>query len=572
MTARKRRDTPSLPHGTRKLPVTMSTKRKTSCLLAGLCLSPLAAMAQTPPNAGQILRQATPAPQLPATQAPRTVIEEAMPAQPGNGESVPVTGIHFSGNTVFDESTLQRLVADSLQPRMQLAELEALALRVTRHYREHGYLVARAWLPPQDISNGTVTIAVLEGQLGQVQVSDGAGMAKNATAPLHRLQPGDAVNGPIFESALLELANLPGVEVKSTLRPGASVGTSDFLVEILPTAALAGSIDVDNFGNRYIGAERLGATLYWNNPAHLGDQLSLRAQTGGSGYRYGRIGYQLPFGQHATRVGVAWSTMRYALGDDFASLDAGGKADVGSLHLQQPLLRSRRSNWFATLQYDDKRLQDDIGATRTHARKTVQSGVIGISGTFFDGLGGGASNSLSVNYTRGQLHLDRGSELIDRLTARSSGNFGKWSLSYQRQQRLPGNWLLSLGGNAQWADKNLDASEKMLLGGAGGVRAYPQGEASGDSGTLVNLELRHALAGGLEAFGFYDHGHVHLNHTRWDRRSRDHRSLSGYGVGMAYALAPFNVQAFAAWKDGTGTPESDKNRNPRLWAQATFSF
>lgn len=161
MTARKRRDTPSLPHGTRKLPVTMSTKRKTSCLLAGLCLSPLAAMAQTPPNAGQILRQATPAPQLPATQAPRTVIEEAMPAQPGNGESVPVTGIHFSGNTVFDESTLQRLVADSLQPRMQLAGGSTGAAgdpALPGTWLSGGPRLAA----PQDISNGTVTIAVLE--------------------------------------------------------------------------------------------------------------------------------------------------------------------------------------------------------------------------------------------------------------------------------------------------------------------------------------------------------------------------------------------------------------------------
>lgn len=554
------------------LPVTMFTKRKTSCLLASLCLSPLAAMAQMPPNAGQILRQATPAPQLPATQAARTVIEESAPAQPADGESVPVAGIRFSGNTVFDENTLQGLVADGIQPHMQLAELEALALRVTRHYRQRGYMVARAWLPPQDISSGTVTIAVLEGQLGQVQVNDAAGMSGTATAPVQRLQPGAAVSSRALESVLLELADLPGVEVKSTLRPGESVGTSDFLVDILPGAALAGSVDLDNFGNRYIGSERLGATLYWNNPLHAGDQLSLRAQTGAGDYRYGRIGYQLPLGRHATRVGVAWSAMRYELGEDFAILDAGGKAEVGSLYLQQPLLRSRRASWFATLQYDDKRLGDDIGVTQTHSRKQLRNGTIGISGSFIDGLGGGASNSLALNYTHGKLGLDDTSALFDRLTARSSGNFGKWSLSYQRQQRLPGNWLLALNANAQWASKNLDASEKMLLGGAGGVRAYPQGEASGDSGSLVNLELRRALAGRLEGFGFYDHGHVQINQNRWDNRSRDHRSLSGYGIGLTYAAAPFSVQAFAAWKDGTGAPESDKDRNPRVWAQAIYRF
>jgi len=550
----------------------MPTKRKASCLLASLCLSPLAVMAQTPPTAGQILQQATPPPRLPAAETPRTLVEEAAAPHPGSGERLPVERIRFSGNTLFPDEVLQALVAPGIERSMSLDELDALTARVTRHYREHGYLVARAWLPTQDISDGTVTIAVLEGRIGEVVLNDQAGVAANAAAPLRRLQPGDAVDERRLESALLGLADLPGVEVKSTLRPGASVGTSDFLVDILPAASLTGSADLDNFGNRYIGAERLGATLYWNNPAHLGDQLSLRAQTGMGDYRYGRIGYQLPLGRHATRVGMAWSAMHYELGEDFASLDAGGKAEVGSLYLQQPLLRSRRGTWFATLQYDEKRLRDDIGVTGTHSRKTLQNGTIGISGTFFDGLGGGASNSLAVNYTRGRLDLDDTGELIDRLTARSSGSFGKWSLSWQRQQRLPGNWLLALAGNAQWADKNLDSSEKMLLGGAGGVRAYPQGEASGDSGGLVNLEVRHALVGRLEGFGFYNHGHVRINQNRWDKKSRDHRSLSGYGIGLTYAAAPFSVQAFAAWKDGTGTPESDKDRSPRLWAQAIYQF
>lgn len=196
----------------------MFTRNKTSCLLAGLCLSPLAALAQTPPTAGQILQQATPTPQLPVTEAPRTIVEDELPTQLGEGERVPVTGIRFSGNMVFDDAVLQSLVEGNLQPRMHMAELEALALRVTRYYRERGYLVARAWVPPQDISSGTVTIALLEGRLGQVQVNNGADVAGNATAPLRRLQTGEPVSNRAFESALLELADLPGVEVRSTLR------------------------------------------------------------------------------------------------------------------------------------------------------------------------------------------------------------------------------------------------------------------------------------------------------------------------------------------------------------------
>lgn len=547
--------------------------KKTSCLLAGLCLSPLAVPAQNAPTAGQLLQQTAPPPRLPANEAPRTRVEEEDATAIAASEAFAVKDIRFSGNTVFSDAELQALVADGLRPDMRLDALDALAARITRHYRDHGYLVARAWLPPQDISAGSVTIAVMEGRIGEVVLNDEAGIAGNATAPLRRLRAGDAVNGPGFENALLRLSDLPGVEVKSTLRPGASVGTSDFIVDLLPAARFSGGLDLDNFGNRYAGAVRLGTSLYWNNPAGLGDQLSLRLQAGDSAYRYGRIGYQLPFGPHATRVGAAFSTMHYELGKTFAPLKAHGKATVGSLYLQQPLLRTRRASWYAALQYDDKQLHDDIDATGTRSRKTTRNGMLSLYGNFTDTLLGGAGNSLSLGYTRGRLKLeDATSALIDRLSARSAGDFGKWSLSYQRRQRLPGDWQLAFSANGQWADKNLDASEKMMLGGATGVRAYPQGEASGDSGYAASLELHHPVGGRLDAFGFYDQGRIRINHTPWQGADANHRRLAGYGIGLGYLLAPFSVQVFAAWKDGTGVPASDTDRSPRLWAQAVFQF
>ena len=550
----------------------MSAKT-TTCLLAGLCLSPLAAMAQSIPNAGQILQQENQLPPAPAKDAlPRTQVEEPDAPAIAGGATVAVSGIRFSGNTAFPESELQAVVADGIEPEMDLAGLQALAERVTRHYREHGYFVARAWLPPQDASSGTIEIAVLEGRLDQVVLDDKAGLSDSATAPLRRLHKGDAIDTRRFEDALLRLSELPGVEVKSTLRPGESVGTSDFIVDLLPTARFAGSVDTDDFGNRYVGTKRIGASLYWNNPAGLGDQVSLRAQAGIADYDYARIGYQLPLGPLATRVGAAYSTMHYSLGKELEALDAGGQAAVASFYLQQPLLRSRRGSWYAALQFDDKHLHDDIDATGVRNRKTARDTTVSVYGNFTDALGGGASSSANLAYTRGRLGMDAASAAIDAVTARSRGGFGKWTLDLQRRQRLPGDWMLAIHANAQWAAKNLDSSEKMALGGATGVRAYPQGEGNGDSGHLASVELHHAVVGGLEAFGFYDEGRVRINTDTWAGAGDNHRRLAGFGLGLMWARGPFSAQAFAAWKDGTGDARSDKDRSPRVWMQAALRF
>ena len=550
----------------------MAIKSSTTCLLAGFLLSPGIALAQSQPTAGQLLQQTSPPPAPPAAQAEDTTVEEAPQAGASGHEQVAVKEIRFSGNEVFPAATLRALVAGDLRASMTLSELDNLAMKVTRYYREHGYMVARAYLPPQDVSAGMVTIAVLEGRFGEVALDDKAGIAGNATSPLHRLQPGDAVNRKAMENALLRLSDLPGVEVRSTLRPGASVGSSDFLVELLPTAALTGEVDADNFGNRFVGAERAGASLYWNNPAKLGDQLGLRVQASAGNFRYGRIGYQLPLGPFATRVGVAWSSMHYALGKEFSALDAGGNASVLSFYVQQPVLRSRKASWYVSMQYDDKRLRDEIGITGMQSRRRLHNATIGLRGDFADAIGGGGSNHVALDYTRGRLGMDAVSAFIDRLTARSSGGFGKWTLSYQRQQRLPGDWLLGIDANAQWANRNLDASEKLLLGGSAGVRAYPQGEASGDSGYIASFELRHRLLDRVDGFGFYDVGRVRINHSPWGGSIGNHRRLAGYGAGLTYAANPFSVQVFAAWKAGTGDPVTDQDKSLRVWAQAVYRF
>lgn len=53
---------------------------------------------------------------------------------------------------------------------------------------------------------------------------------------------------------------------------------------------------------------------------------------------------------------------------------------------------------------------------------------------------------------------------------------------------------LHINLHSQLASKDLDGSEQFSLGGADGIRAYPQGEASGSSGYQATAELRYATS------------------------------------------------------------------------------
>ncbi len=380
------------------------------------------------------------------------------------------------------------------------------------------------------------------------------------------------MQGKPLERSLLLLQDTPGIEVKSTLRPGASTGTADLLVDVHSAPLISGSVDADNYGNRFVGEYRLGGTLNLNNPLGLGDRLTLRAMGSEQDQRYGRIAYQLPLGPWATQVGVAHSDMDYQLGKDFEDLDAHGNARITSIFALQPLVRSRDFSLYGQLQFDDKRLKDDIDLFDQKSDKRARVTIASLTGNSRDTLLGGGVNSFALAWSQGRLNIDgAAAQRADDLTAGTAGRFHKLNPSLVRLQRLSERFSLYTQLQGQWADGNLDSSEKLYLGGAYGVRAYPQGEASGDQGWLANVELRYALNEAWQLSTFADHGQVRLNKNTWIDED-NHRSLSGAGVGARWAAHGWQISAVAAWRLGNADAESDVSRTPRVWAQVVRAF
>lgn len=534
----------------------------------------LSVMAATLPDAGQSQQNIDQRPlQLPGKQRLELNLPDAPSTEAkAGGPSLQVKGFTLQGNSAIASEELLALLADLQGRTVSLGELQVGANRITQRYRERGYPLARAYLPAQEIDGGVVQIAVMEGRYGEVGLNNSSRVSDAALAPINALKSGDAVRSAPLERSLLLLSDTPGVEVKSTLKPGASVGATDLLVDVQPGPLLSGSIDADNYGNRFTGEYRLGGTLNVNSPLGLGDRLSVRAMGSDEDQQYGRIAYQLPIGPWSTQVGVAYSDMDYELAKNFDELKAHGNARITSLFASQPLVRSRDFSLYAQLQFDDKRLKDDIDLFDSKSDKRSRVVIATLNGNSRDDLFGGGVNSFALAWSQGSLNIDGAlNQAIDDLTAGTQGRFHKLNPSLVRLQRLTDRFSLYTQLQGQWADGNLDSSEKISLGGAYGVRAYPQGEASGDQGWLANLELRYALTDAWQLSTFADHGQVRLNKDTWSD-GENHRSLSAAGVGASWAVHGWQVNAVAAWKIGNDDPQSDVDRSPRLWAQVVRFF
>ncbi|OEC35128.1 Hemolysin activation/secretion protein [Pseudomonas cuatrocienegasensis] len=532
------------------------------------------ALAATAPDSGQTQQGLE---QMPLQLPERQAIDLNLPDTPDDqlttgGPTLEITSFTFEGNTAIPREELLALLTDLQGRTASLGELQAGANRITRLYRERGYPLARAYIPAQAVDAGVLKMTILEGRYGQVRINNQAGLHSNALVPLKVLSPGEAVRAAPLERSLLLLQDTPGVQTRATLSPGSQTGTTDLQVDVARGPLLSGSVDADNYGNRFTGEYRLGGTLNLNNPLDLGDRLSLRASGSDEDQRYGRVAYQLPLGPWATQFGVAYSDMDYQLAKDFDDLDAHGNARIASVFAIQPLQRTRDFSLYAQAQFDDKRLRDDIDLFDSQANKRSRVLTLTLNGNSRDGLLGGAINSFALALSQGSLSLDGANQQqADDLSAGTRGQFTKLNPSLVRLQRLTDRFSLYTQLQGQWANGNLDSSEKLYLGGAYGVRAYPQGEASGDQGWLANLELRYALSDTWQLSSFIDHGQVRLNKDTW-AADDNHRSLSGAGVGARWAAHGWQINALAAWKLGNADPQSDVDRSPRVWAQVVRYF
>jgi len=123
----------------------------------------------------------------------------------------------------------------------------------------------------------------------------------------------------------------------------------------------------------------------------------------------------------------------------------------------------------------------------------------------------------------------------------------------------------------QLSDVNLDSSQKMMVGGAQGVRAYPLGEGSADQGAMLNLELRYRLTNNLQAKVFGDAAYSHLIKEPF-APGDNYRVLSGVGLGFDWQSATgLRLSLAAASRTGEASLSGNED-STRVWASAQWLF
>ncbi len=559
-----------------------------------LSMSPLLTMAAAP-DAGQLLneRQRVEQPaSRPSTEPKADTPLSAVADQ--HGLTALVQQVRFNGaEGLATDNELQAWVADGVGQRLNHAQMQALAARVTSRLQAKGYLLARAYLPRQDLSGGELQITVVPGRLqdgpGRLGLTGGNAALQ---ARLRAIAEANLPEGPAraedLERALLLMRDVPGITVRSALARGDQPGTSRIDAQVEEQRAWGVSASLDNFANRYTGQARATVRGVLNRPLEREDQafvsLSKTRDTSQAA-----ASYAWALSPKGLRANVNASYLRYSVGLELAPLELRGTARSLGAGLSFPLQRARESNVWLNLDAEDRRLDDDALGVSLHRRRVDRVNV-GFSANAWDERFGGGQTDWGLGVATGQVSLDRNPDdaRADAVGASTQGSFTKLNWHLGRNQSLPGlsGWSVFASANGQLSTDNLDSSEKFILGGPAGVRAYAVGEASGDSGWLASLEVRRDFRlYGLRAqgLGFLDVGGITQHQRPWTGAladpSTNHYRLAGAGLGFNVSGERWSVRS--AWahtlgrnegRSANGLEADGRAERQRAWVQLNVAY
>jgi hemolysin activation/secretion protein len=543
---------------------------------------------QQPPSAGDALRDIQEKPAVPQTGAPPIEVapERRRAVKPVDGVEIDVKTYRFTGLSATRAGELQPIVAEFTGGEKTFDDLQAAADAVSEYLQRQGYFVAQAYLPEQKIHNGVVEIAVLEGRLAKVaiEMEDGVPVSREIIESLvSGLVPGTVMHRDTVERALFLVSDLRGLNVRSIVEPGPEPGTSNLVLKVSAGRRIDGLIEFDNHSSRFTGDYRLGGGVNFNSPMGRGDLLSFRGLLGvpggGADLDFGRVSYLAPVGPYGTKLGAAYLRVNYHLGTSlFDPLDQSGRSEVLSFFGLHPFIRGRNLNLFAQGSFDNRDFEDDRRAVGIRSERRTRVGSIGMVGDSRDALLGGGINNFSLGYTRGDLDIESPADRAadqSTLGQRTAGSYSRVNGSLARLNSIGKNAALFASYSFQWASKNLDASEKMALGGPNAVRAYGVGEATSDAGHLFTAEIRFGmpksehLPGNFVASAFFDYGRGRLNEDPLPLQVVGNtRTLRGAGVGLTWANQDdFLFRAMLAWRLSDAPVSDPVDRRPRLFFQ-----
>lgn len=488
-------------------------------------------------------------PQLPPVD--ELLGEPDSPNTPGgitNGpeETFVLSGIELEGSTVFTTEDFAELFAQYTNRPITFDELLQLRSAVTQQYVDDGFITSGAFIPPQTLTGGVVTVQVIEGEIEEIEVVGTQRLNPNYIRSRLGLAAQPPINADKLLAGLQRLQIDPLIgTVSADLQAGVRPGTSILRVEVTEADSFEVSVSFNNSRSPNIGSLSREIDLVEGNLFGIGDRINL-TYTNTDGRNTLDAIYDIPLSPYNTRLrlqaGIGESRV---IGEPFDLLEISSDTFQYGIGVNQPLIETPTEelslNLFLLHRENQTSLgltdigpfplspgSDRNGETRTTTLQFSQQWTKRSQQQVF------AARS-QFNLGLDILNASRSENAVDNPGTAPDSQFFSWRGQGQWVRLLGKDSLFFLRSDLQLASDSLLSSEQFAIGGQQTVRGYRQDAILRDNGALISAEARFPIArfgedSLVQITPFIDAG------TAWnfDGSQSDNNVLVGTGFGLLW--------------------------------------
>lgn len=375
-----------------------------------------------------------------------------------------------------------------------LGQIETVADRITTFYRAKGFILAKAYIPKQEVRDGIVTLTVLLGTLGEVEVENNRLYSSDKLTSVFK----DMLTKPVTSSAVQEnlylINDYPGITASGFFQPGSQVGDTRLNINIKNEKAYDANIRLDNHGSEQTGLYRLYGEAIWHNPFGNADQFHFASlyTLNPSNSSYFQLRYSTRLFSPRFNLGIGASNNDFILGagnnEVINKLGIFGETKQADITATYSFKRSRIASYYGDLVFDniesqlrlgdvggadDERLDDIVSNLSLALRFDVldeenrilhQGDVKLVSGQFDQGAEEGQDKSYNI------INLN-----YSLLTF--------WKIPY-----FDANSRIIYRASLQYASSALSSINQYALAGPSKVRAYPVNKFSADHAFYTGVD------------------------------------------------------------------------------------
>ncbi len=443
--------------------------------------------------------------------------------------------INISFDEPFDVEKVRQNLVRHCGREVTAEILQSVLDEVNEYFRGNGYPTSKAYIPEQISSDGSITVAVVNPYLEDIEFKNISHVNIQTRRKLMNdvmKQIEHSINSDEMDSALLKLQDLYAFRIFG--RYVRAPSGNDHMILKLNMRPMQHQYPfmayVDNHGSKASGQYRLGIVGGVRNLSGHADNLNYYFQGTNEKMLNGGVGYRIPLNSHPTVFGIGFNAGSYELGDEYEKLGAKGYSYGAEAYIEEPILRTRSYGLKTRFGGRVRALEDKFATFDVRFKKRQSLGFLECSGFYkYKGLQFLGSTTLSMGKTTN----------LDDYDSSPEGSFTLLNADASLSYRLMPGTVAKFDTSIQKASRPLDGALRFSAGGADKLSAFTSAEACADEGMFGSIMLTHKLNDNFNIS-------PHLDGARISNKNGKSAFIKGAGLKLG-----FESDGFFAKLDGT---------------------